>query len=175
MYTDGFIQSKREHEKEKVGIALTASDIHHLEKFKEAVEYTGPIHTYFYENKGENEFSGRKPFCRIIINNEKLARGLISHGCIPQKTDKLVYPNHDIVPEEFERDFVRGCIDGDGSIIFYAPKKEGLRADRGVSFTGTRSMCQGILHFLGKDKITLGQRHKDRDVDNYYFKIGGNR
>ena len=83
MYTDGFIQSKREHEKEKVGIALTASDIHHLEKFKEAVEYTGPIHTYFYENKGENEFSGRKPFCRIIINNEKLARGLISHGCIP--------------------------------------------------------------------------------------------
>ena len=36
-------------------------------------------------------------------------------------------------------------------------------------------MCQGILHFLGKDKITLGQRHKDRDVDNYYFKIGGNR
>ena len=173
MYTDGFIQAKRKYSTIKVGITITASDIHHLEKFKEAVEFTGPIHTYTPEKK-EYSFSGTKPYCRILISSEGLAQGLINHGCITQKSDKLVYPGHDIVPEEFERDFVRGCIDGDGSIIFYSPEREGLRAPKGLSYTGTKSMCQGILHFLGKDEITLHQRYKDRDVDNYQFNIGGN-
>ena len=170
MYTDGFIQSNGKHNTMRVGIAITASDKSHLEKFKKAVNFNGPIKVYEPEEK--HSYPGSKAFCRIIISSEKMANDLIRLGCTTHKTDSLKYPSYEIVPKEFERDFIRGCLDGDGSIIFFNNKK--YRRAFGLGFCGTEDMCKHILKFFGKENSKLYKRHPEKDTDNYQFNIGGN-
>lgn len=164
LYADGFIQSPRKHSNYKVGITLTGADKGHLEKFKKAIEFTGEIKTY---NRSATCYMGTKPYSRILVSSNKMAMDLIKLGCKEHKTEVLEYPNKSIIPSEFEKDFVRGCIDGDGSIILYSNGEYGLK------FTGTKSMCKGILKFLEKENLKLSQRHPERPVDNYNFSIGG--
>lgn len=53
-----------------------------------------------------------------IIRNE-IAQWFISHGCFPKKTLTVKMP---IIPIKYMPDFLRGCIDGDGSIGTYFNK-----------------------------------------------------
>ena len=101
-----------------------------------------------------------------------MAEDLIKLGCTTNKTNSLKYPSYDIVPKEFEKDFVRGCIDGDGSIIFFNNKK--YRRTFGLAFCGTEDMCKHILKFWGKENLKLHKRYPEKDTDNYQFNIGGN-
>jgi hypothetical protein len=52
--------------------------------------------------------------CSIVISSKSMVERLISLGVVPQKTGKESFPN---MPEEFERDFIRGYFDGDGCIM----------------------------------------------------------
>src|SRR5574337_297818 len=63
--------------------------------------------------------SGNNYF-RIEIYSQKICHWLVAHGCIPQKSLFVKFPN---VPQKYVRDFIRGCIDGDGSIGIYNYKK----------------------------------------------------
>jgi len=50
---------------------------------------------------------------RLSIYNKQIRNWLLSHECIPNKSLIVKFP---IVPEKYLPDFLRGCIDGDGSI-----------------------------------------------------------
>ena len=52
----------------------------------------------------------------MIINNKIISEWLISKGCIPNKTLSIKFPQ---VPSQYLADFIRGCMDGDGSIGMY--------------------------------------------------------
>lgn len=101
MYTDGFINNKRNHTNYKIGITLTESDKNHLEKFKQAINFTGEIKTY-QPNKNKASFKCTKPYSRILISSNKLAQDLINKGCFTKKTLSLQYPDNSIVPKELE-------------------------------------------------------------------------
>lgn len=53
---------------------------------------------------------------RLRISSKELANWLIEHNCVPRKSLTVRMPN---VPNEYLPDFIRGCIDGDGSLGIY--------------------------------------------------------
>ena len=61
---------------------------------------------------------------KLVFNNKIIYNWLNSWGCVPNKTKILKFPN---IPEKYISHFMRGLIDGDGSIGFY--KKPILRFD----------------------------------------------
>lgn len=56
--------------------------------------------------------------CYLCIGCKEMARDLISHGCMPNKTFKLKWPKH--LREDLYRHLIRGIIDGDGC-VYYKP------------------------------------------------------
>lgn len=52
---------------------------------------------------------------RLIITNFNFASNLLNHGVVPHKTGKETVP---LIDANFNKDFIRGFFDGDGSIQF---------------------------------------------------------
>lgn len=102
-----------------------------------------------------------------------MAEDLINKGCLLNKTNKLIYPNEQILDRKFEKDFIRGLIDGDGSLIITNLNNDKHKSFE-LSFTGTKDICLGILKYFNKN-LKLIQRHPERNNDNFSFTIGGNR
>lgn len=172
MYSDGFLQIPRKHGKAKIGITLTEDDKKHLEKFKNDINFTGPIKTY---SPSESCYYGTKNYSRILISSPKMAEDLIKNGCSYKKTLSLSYPSEEIVSKNLERHFVRGLIDGDGSLIIcYENNPNIIHKEFEISFTGTKSIVEGVKHFFNKDKLALVQRFPEREKDNYSVTFGGN-
>jgi hypothetical protein len=55
----------------------------------------------------------------LTIYNKEICSWLVSNECVPNKSLKVKFPN---MPDKYFRDFIRGCMDGDGSISFYTNK-----------------------------------------------------
>lgn len=79
----------------------------------------------------------------IRIIRKEIAQWFIDHGCLPQKTLNITLPN---IPDIYMKDFLRGCIDGDGSIGTYQNKNYYKR---------TCSLISASLIFLEKIKLYL--------------------
>lgn len=107
MYTDGYI-SKTSKYTNYFGISVKESDKEWLEKFKTYLKYSGEIKCYL-SSSGYKENS---PYVRLLIGNNKIVKDLEKLGCIEHKT-KVISKIPDIY---YIDDFIRGVIDGDGSI-----------------------------------------------------------
>lgn len=64
---------------------------------------------------------------RLNISDFRIRKWLLNNGCIPRKSLTLQFPN---VPKKYLPDFLRGCIDGDGTIAY----KQYFRKTNGKSF-----------------------------------------
>lgn len=99
---DGYINEKRAF----LHIKLQYKDLKHLEKFAKFINYSGNIKTE-YHNITNN------PLCVIELNSRKFINSLIKLNIRQRKSaNEHVAP----IPEEFIKDYIRGIIDGDGSI-----------------------------------------------------------
>lgn len=116
LYADGWIRYKN---KDNIYTGLMINDGDHVEKFAKAV------------NSNHKIIKERNCY-RISIYNKIFSNNLIKHGCVPNKSLIIRYPNlmNDLIPH-----FIRGYFDGDGSII--STKKT-------LSFT----ICSGSIIFL---------------------------
>ena len=100
-----------------------------------------------------------------------MAQQLIEKGCVEQKTKKLTFPDDSIVPRELKYHFIRGYLDGDGSVMVYF--KDGQLKNASISFTGTEEFLTGLKKYLNKPDLVLDKRYKDRDDNIYSLSIGG--
>lgn len=166
MYADGFIQNKRKYGNYKVGLSLTESDREHLEKLKNCLESNVEIKTYIPKTKYNS-----KPYCKLLVTSNILAEGLIKHGCVTNKTELLTFP--DWLNEDLKIHFIRGYIDGDGSVCYWKSEKDN-KIYYGIRIIGTNEMIEGIQKFLGLN-LKTAPRWKDRDINNTQLNIGGNR
>lgn len=82
-------------------ISLSSKDKDWLELIQHEFEGEGRLK----QTKG-NQYELR-------LYNKKIYDWLIQHGCTPRKSLSLTMPN---IPEQYFKDFLRGCMDGDGSI-----------------------------------------------------------
>lgn len=166
---DGYLSPINKHETSpKLGISII--DKEHLDKFKSNINTNYPIHTY----EVTSGYKVGSTYHRIIIKDNQIVNDLIKNGIEYNKTGKVKYPivmkNH-----RFERDFLRGYFDGNGNIRgSYKSFKNGAeRIYYKIGFNGTYEFLsyikENIFHNIGNRE--LGQRHPDRNNNNYDFEI----
>lgn len=140
LYSDGNVRYEG-----KIRIALQEEDKSILEWMKQELEYTGPL----YYKKSQN---GAKPQWELCINRKKLADRIIELGCIPNKSMTLTFPSANIIPNEFLSAFVRGYIEGDGSITHNY-----------MSIVGTLEFVYTLKTRIPCEITNIYQRYQDRD------------
>ncbi len=132
LFTDGniFIGKK---EMNQIALELTVRDVEILEKLKQELNTNNKI-TY-RKNPNRSETVSLKVF------SKKMVEDLSKYGVIPQKTKKTKHLPLDLIPNGFKKDFVRGLIDGDGSVFYHGKDKSLL----GVTFCSyNRSICEEL-------------------------------
>lgn len=107
MYTDGYI-SKTNKYTNYFGISVKASDRPWLEKFKNYLQYNGEIKEYI-ESSG---YAIGHPYVRLLIGNNKIVENLEKLGVVEHKTKTI----NSLPKVAHLDDFIRGVIDGDGSL-----------------------------------------------------------
>lgn len=170
IYADGYITQKRKQGSRKFGVSLAIKDIGHLEKLKFALESNHKICIY----KTSSGYSQGLEYCRLIITDVNITNDLLKNGAFENKTNIVNFPSLAQVPYYLIKHFIRGYVDGDGSITISKDK------DFGLSICGTKELLTGIQNYFmevcdGVRFRNLQQRHKNRNVNNYSLEYGGNR
>lgn len=96
--------------KYRITLSLAEKDEEILHRIAAELEYEGPIYHYKQKLKGEDY-----PFVSLSFSSKILREKFESYGIVNAKTFKLEHlPS---IPDEYMLDFIRGFIDGDGSIM----------------------------------------------------------
>jgi transposase len=134
-YILGWWYSDGNNMKGNSGIRIQISDKEIVEWIKEKLEYTGPLSATPRKNLKHKILHG------LTINSKRLSLALNKLGCPPAKTFLLNFPTPDIVPPNLLKHFVRGYIDGDGSIGKYGR----LQPRWNCQIVGRRNVLEGIV------------------------------
>lgn len=136
LFADGNVSSKGN----KIELSLSSTDIEHLEKFKEFLNYNGNLKEY------NTNFIKRKR-CRLIFSSKHMHTTLCKCGCIPKKSLILQFPKVELFKESrYIKDFIRGYVDGDGCLT-YQDKQHKIP---NISILGTFSFLQEAIKYLPK-------------------------
>lgn len=113
-------------------ITAAEKDKNHLGKMRKLLKSTKPL-LYGRSTKSY----------RLIVNSKQICQDLMKFGIIPRKSLVIKFPN---LPDEYLKDYIRGCIDGDGSLRYF-------KRPRSPYFE--LSVCSGSRDFIEslEDKI----------------------
>lgn len=142
---DGNVDSKN-----RIRLMLKYDDIGHLEKFKELL---GSTHTIATNTNKYNR-------CSFEFTHKKIREDLERNfNIVPNKTDKLLFPNH--LSTEQLRHYIRGYFDGDGSICESFSNKNSITATLYTTFaSGCKEYADVLFKFLQE---TLQLRGNNQD------------
>ena len=137
----------------RLRIDINRQDEEILVGFKSRISATQPIRRYTRFNKKRKVTTYSS---EIAIHGIGLVSGLIKHGCGPNKSLTVTFPE---IPEKYLCDFILGFMDGDGGICCQIGKKgQVIGAD--LHFRGT-------FPFLKKLNEILSQ--KCGEQGHFYF------
>lgn len=125
LYADGYVSKNGQIE-----VSLQLSDYKHLEKLKTFINTNTSIVLDEKYNR-----------CRLLFCSNQLAKDLEKLGCSNNKSLILTFPNENQVPRQFLKDFLRGYVDGDGSLIFTEKTYQ-------FSITGTKDFLEKMIEVL---------------------------
>lgn len=166
-YADGFL-TRKEYGVLYFGISLNKQDIKHLYKFKEAIKSNAKILSYTVKQG----YKVGTEYCRIIISDEAFVNNLIEHGMIEHKSNIMEPPK--MLPEIYEKHFIRGFMDANGSVVInntkYGPSFD-------IKFVSTENVLQWIMNHLIRNQILqhdypMRKRKEEHIVKGFSF--GGN-
>lgn len=163
IFADGYISSTPLKEDKKsvysFELSLQLSDMHHLEKFKDFVNYEKEVKTDKYR-------------CRIMFANKHFWTTLNSYGCTPKKSLTLMFPDVSIFKDiNLIRHFIRGYFDGDGCLSRHISSKTVTPA---VSILGTRNFLENIMNYSNTlGNFTHDKRHSEETWTLTYRKEAG--
>ena len=130
LFADG---SLGEYQGQKVvKVDLHERDKIHLETLSADLSSTYPIRTHVNRTS-----YGEVPVARFHVTSSQMFDDLVRHGCVPRKTLTLKPP---VIEPDLERDFIRGFVDGDGSIARSKSSWSGYR----LSLIGTQEMMEWL-------------------------------
>lgn len=156
IYADGCINDRGKQK--TLEITLQESDRSHLVKFINSIGGVADLITSKLVKLNYKEI----PSSRVAINCTKMCEDLIRHGATPRKSLTLTFPKS--LKPYLLRHFIRGYIDGDGTITY--PR---LR----ISVLGTMEFLielQNYFEVIGATKTKLTRK---RDNKAYSFEKGG--
>lgn len=144
IYADGYIS------KGEFGIGLSIKDESRLLKFRKFINYTGNLRY----RKDTNS-------CILSFRNKKIVSDLKKLGVLERKSKTIKFPSQEQVPKKYLRHFIRGFIDGNGSICY---NRNGLAR---LSIVGTFSMLDGIVSTLNfkRNKIARANKYGCHEVN----------
>lgn len=119
-----------------VAVALAEQDRGHLERFREALGITAPVHT---------ETSTAS--CRVQVYSAQLAEDLSRFGVVPRKSATIRWPE---LPPDLLSHYLRGYFDGDGCV--HVPKSAPVYRSW-FSIVSNTEFLLGLQAYLGE---TLG-------------------
>lgn len=157
MYADGYITNN------SFGFSINNIDIKHAVKFNKSLQADNPIHQY--KGTGYNKDSIT---CRTLLTSAKTVNDLISKGCIRNKTLQLKFPKEDVVPKHLIPHFIRGYMDGDGSINYH---NRGNYQAWQIGFIGQEEFLNNIKNFFNKSDLKLSTK----DNITYQINFTGNK
>ena len=132
LYADGYVTSTNVP---AVGLSLAIKDRGHVEKFRRALNASQPIREY-------TTTGGYTPgcrYCRLLLIGQQFYDNAVRQGILEHKTHVLAPPS---IPEEFNRHFIRGYFDGDGSLTSYVNAYNTVTYT--LKFTGTKALLNWI-------------------------------
>ena len=138
LYADGFVSSNED----KIELGLAEKDLHHIEKFKQALNLSNKI-SYRESSKSY----------RISFRSQSCKADLIKQGCVPKKSLILKFPTEEQVPFYLLRHFIRGYFDGDG---WFSNTPDCFQ----VGLIGTLDFINGFLNVIGN----INKNNKILDV-----------
>ena len=161
IYADGFL-TKAETKCKSIGISIKSSDIEHLNKFNNSIHSNYPIHIY----KVSSGYNLNSEYCRVIIRSDVMYDDLVNNGVYEHKSLILNPPNN--VPQNLIRHFIRGYMDGDGTISTNGNSYY-------VGFVGTKQVLTWIYEFLILNglKVNFKLEKRRENCDAFSFKIFG--
>lgn len=160
LFSDGTISSLDKH---IVRLSLQERDKNILEKMLIDMESNYPLHFIDCNSKNPNH----KNQYFFSINDKGLCEGLYNHGMYANKSLTIEYPIN--MPSEFDKDFIRGLLDGDGSIS---------NCGHHAMITGTEMILTTIKSIVDKELnihssiCNCGKSHNPITKD---FKVYGRR
>ncbi len=149
----------------RVRLRLNERDSSILEKIRMNIGLEKRIMHYTYGKVNR--------MAELSFTSREIYQDLIKAGIHPStKSLDLKYPSKQILLEKFDKDYIRGYFDGDGSISVHKSK---AFLEFKMNFTGTRDVLDNIARILHKE-IGLKQpsiRKDKRTVNNHIFSISG--
>lgn len=155
IFADGYIGSTPlQNNKKSVynfEISLQLTDVKHLQKFKEFINYEKEVVTDSYR-------------CRIMFANKYFWTVLNNYGCTPKKSLTLKFPEVSIFENEnLIKHFIRGYFDGDGCLSRHVNK---LTVTPFVSLLGTREFLDNIIKY---SNVSGNFRHDKRHSEETWI------
>lgn len=106
---DGYLPNTR-GAKNRIVITLAKKDKEILERIKEELSYTGPIHEYMMGPDNSHEAVS------LAFTSKEIRQRIEQYGIVNNKTFKLdKIPD---LPQDYLIDFIAGFFDGDGSVFY---------------------------------------------------------
>lgn len=133
-----------------------------VEGLKKFVHYTGKI--------GERKIAEGKTLYQLSIVSKPLVDTLRTmFNIVPRKSE--IFTPTDTIPKELRKFFILGYFDGNGCLT--CCKTLTSRLQFGLSFTGSKQVCEWIMKELGLN-VVLVQRRKEYENNCYTLNIQGN-
>lgn len=154
MYADGYVTSIKYSK--CVGLSISEKDRSHLEKFRNALKSTHPIHEYA---TGSSSYKPGTKYVRLLIAGNNLYEGAVSQGIVEHKTNIITPPD---IPASLHRHFIRGYFDGDGCL---AETNTASRHEFAVKILGTELLLDYIKDFILTNGIAYKKRYYKRRAD----------
>lgn len=157
MYSDGNVSSRGT----TIKITLHNQDIDILQKLSNIIYGFD----YVKEHKHTIPYNDGTPkiYNTLYIVSKEMKEDLGNLGCVPNKTFVIDFPNNTIVPENLKRHFIRGYLDGDGSISKYP--------FLWVNFSGNEKFINGLNDYLTKTNNIKSKLRNKKNTKNYSFDI----
>ena len=151
MYADGCVYPN------SAKLDLKTEDIKLLEDIALEMKNNCPIKTYKYKKKSYFKYQDKTyefdcSMSRLSMHSKQIVQDLHKHGCVSSKTLILKFPNNKIVDKSLIKHFIRGYLDGDGSISYSerssSSKYRSSYLHFNITFTVTYDVIYGIKSVL---------------------------
>lgn len=150
LLTDGSIRQ------DNIRLSLKREDEYMVKKFKDALNSDVQIQL---DNREGKEASG------VEINCKQAVEDLKKYNIVPNKTYLINNINIELIPENLRRHYIRGLIDGDGT-IYLENYKTGVQP--AIGFCAYSEDCVKSLQCFIDKEVFNTEMHNNIKKDNAY-------
>lgn len=142
LYADGCNYGKRNN---AIAIGLQERDGYILKQFSNELKTDRPL---VFRKATKINWQNT---LRLDINSRKISENLIKLGCWPKKDYNLKFPTEEQVPNNLINHFIRGFMDGDGSILYSKCHNRKSSYKLSVSFSSCLTFLEPLKEFLKRE------------------------